>query len=216
MQDRLLDAVGKAKLGDLEASTELYNMTERMVYFTALKIVGNEDDALDIVQDTYVKVFTELSNLRDDEAFISWVKLIVTNLSRDYMKKCRPVLFETNEDEAKMLQSIPEISEDFLPEHYADRRETSRLVMKIVDALPETQRVTVMLYYYNGYSVGEVARYMEVSEGTVKSRLNYARKQIKHEVGKLEKDGTNRHATPVCMLPPILQNAQLADHLRQS
>ena len=216
MQDKLLDAVGKAKLGDLEASTDLYNLTERMVYFTALKIVANEDDALDIVQETYVKVFSGLSTLRDDEAFISWVKLIVTNLSRDFMKKKRPVLFETDEDEARVLGSVPEVSEDFLPEHYADRRETSRLVMKIVDALPEVQRVTVMLYYYNGYSVSEVAEYMEVSEGTVKSRLNYARLQIRDEVEKLEKEGTKLYAIPVFMLSRILQNASLDYNLPQT
>jgi len=50
MHDRLLEAVGKAKLGDMDAATDLHNLTERMVYFTALKIVASEDDALDIVQ----------------------------------------------------------------------------------------------------------------------------------------------------------------------
>jgi len=93
MQDRLLETVGKAKHGDRDAAAELYNLTERMVYFTALKIIGNEESAQDMVQDTYEKVFTGLSGLRDNEAFISWVKLIVVNLSKNYMKKKRPVLF---------------------------------------------------------------------------------------------------------------------------
>ena len=173
MHGELLKTVGKAKQGDSEAATDLYNLTERMVYFTALKIVGNVDDAQDIVQDTYVKIFAGLPCLQDDEAFISWAKRIVVNLSKDHMKKNRPALFDTDEDEERMIGSIPEISEDFLPEEYAVRREKSRLVMKIVDSLPEAQRMTVILFYYNGLSIDEVARIMEVSDGTIKSRLNF-------------------------------------------
>lgn len=88
--------------------------------------------------------------------------------------------------------------------------------MKIVDSLPEAQRMTVILYYYDGLTVGEVAEYMEVSEGTVKSRLNYARKQIKDEVEKLEKEGTKLYAIPVFMLSRILENASLDYTLPQS
>ena len=143
-----------------------------MVYFTALKIMGDEDVAKDIMQDTYIKIFSGLSELHDSRAFITWTKAIVVNLCKDHMKKHRPVLFASDEDEKRALSDIPEISEDFLPEEYADRREKSRLIMRIVDALPEVQRVTVILYYYDNLPISEVARITEVSEGTVKSRLN--------------------------------------------
>ena len=216
MQEKLLEAVGKAKRGEQQAATDLYYLTERMVYFTALKIVGCEDTARDIVQDTYIRVFSELSKLHDDWAFIPWIKSIVINRCKDHMKKHHPVLFASDEDETRTLEAIPEISEDFLPEEYAERREKSRLVMKIVDALPETQRMAVILYYFDGLSVSEAAQIMEVSEGTVKSRLNYARKKIKDEVEKLEKEGTKLYAIPVFLLSRILQNASLDYSLPQS
>ena len=209
MQDKLMETVGKAKLGDSEAATELYNLTERMVYFTALKIVSDEEEARNIVQDTYIKIFTELPNLHRDEAFISWVRLIVVNLSKDHMKKCNPVLFRANEDEEWMINSIPEISEDFLPQKYAKRKEKSRLVMQIIDSLPDAQRMTVIVYYYIGFTIGDVARIMEVSEDTVLNRLNYARMHIRDEVDKLEKEGTRLYVFSVFLLSQILNNASL-------
>lgn len=215
MQDNLQEAIEKTKQGDQQAATKLYSLTERMVYFTALKIVGDVDTAQDIVQDTYIKVYSGLSTLRDDRAFIQWVKSIVVNLCKNYMKKCRPILFESEEDEIRTLENIPEIREDFLPEEYANRREKSRLVMKIVDELPEAQRMTVILFYYDNLPISEVARIMEVSEGTVKSRLNYARKHIRDEIEQMEKDGTKLYAIPVLLLSRILQNAALDFSLPQ-
>ena len=78
-----------------------------------------------------------------------------------------------------MLQNIPETKEDFLPEAYADSKEQARLIMKIVDSLPDMQRISVALYYYSQRPIREIAEIMDVKENTVKSRLNYARKQIK-------------------------------------
>ena len=216
MQEKLLEVVEKAKQGDQQASTDLFEMTERMVYFTALKFTGCEETARDIVQDTYINVFTELSKLHDNRAFISWIKSIVTNLCKNHMKKRRPILFASDEEEMRALEDIPEVSEDFLPEEYALRREKSRLVMQIVDSLPEAQRMTVILYYYNELPVSEVARIMEVSEGTVKSRLNYARKYIRDEVVKLEKEDNKLYAVPLLLLSRILQNASLDYSLPQN
>ena len=209
MEDKLLETVKKSKRGDSQARADLYNLTERMVYFTALKILRDEDMAQDIVQDTYIKVFSEISKIRDNRAIISWIKSIVINLCKNHIKKQRPSLFASDEDEMRALADIPEISEDFLPEEYAEKREKSRLVMEIVDALPEKQRMTVILFYFDGLSVHEVAQIMETSEGTVKSRLNYARKQIRDEVEKLDKEGTKLYAIPMFLLSKILRNASL-------
>jgi RNA polymerase sigma factor (sigma-70 family) len=190
----LIEAVRKGKKGDKEALTDIYNSTQSMVYFNALKLTQNEDDALDIVQDTYIQAFRNLGKLRDEAAFIKWLKTIVINLSKNHLKKSKPLLFDSDEKEEQALQNIPEVAEDFLPEEYADKKEKCRLIMEIVDRLPDLQRTAIMFYYYNGLSVEEVAEIMETKDGTIKSRLNYARKKIKDEVEEHEKQGVKLYS----------------------
>ena len=107
------------------------------------------------------------------------------------------------------MLDIAETNVDFLPEDYAIKREVSRLVMEIVDSLSEMQRMAVILYYYDGLSVADVSRIMEVSEGTTMSRLNYARRYIKSKVEELEKEGTKLYGFPVLLLIRMLQDASL-------
>lgn len=208
MDGRLEKAVIKGKNGDIESLTEIYNETKNMVYFTVLKLTNSESDAQDLVQDTYIKAFQNLGMLQDEKSFIKWLKTIAINLSKNYLKKCKPLLFKTDENEEQALASIPEISEDFLPAEYVDRQEKCRLIMEIVDSLPDLQRTAVLLYYFDELHIGEVARIMETSEGTTKSRLNYARKQIKEEVEAQEKKGTKLYGVlGIPMLTKILHNA---------
>lgn len=71
-----------------------------------------------------------------------------------------------------------------------DQKETSRLIGEILNTLPDDQRAAVGLFYYDGMSVKEISEVLAVSENTVKSRMNYARKKIEVEVKNLEKKGT--------------------------
>ncbi|MCD7908541.1 MAG: RNA polymerase sigma factor, partial [Clostridium sp.] len=82
-------------------------------------------------------------------------------------------------------------------EKQVDYAETKRLVQEMIDQLPEQQRMAVVLYYLENLSVGQIARMMECSEGTVKSRLNYGRKAIKTQVLALEKKGTKLYCMPL-------------------
>lgn len=210
MEPALIEAVRKGKNGDKQALTEIYNATNRMVYFNALKLLQNEEDAQDIVQETYIQAFQNLSGLQDEKAFIKWLKTIVINLSKNALKKCKPTLFDTDEREELTLGSIPETSEEFLPAEYAVKKEKCRLIMNMVDKLPDAQRTAVLLYYFNELSLEEVARIMETKEGTIKSRLNYARKKIKEEVEEQERQGTKLYGVPIVpLMSRILQNASL-------
>lgn len=198
------EVVRRAKAGDAGALEEIYNETRRSAYFTALEIVRNEDDAQDLVQESYVKAFRNLPRLRDDGAFVPWLKTIVANLSKNHLKKRKPMLFRDGEEEDAVLGSIEEVGEDFLPEQYADQAEKREIVKGIVESLPDLQRTAVILYYFNGLPLSEVARIMEAADGTTKSRLNYARKQIKLKVAEQERQG-NRLCAGVPILGRILR-----------
>ena len=78
---------------------------------------------------------------------------------------------------------------EFMPEESVDYAEIKRMMQEILDKLSDEQRLCVLMYYYDEMSVGEIAETLECSAGTIKSRLNYARKYIKAEVEALEKKG---------------------------
>lgn len=200
----LKDVVIKAQNGDVKAFTALFEETQKMVYFNALKITGSETVAEDVVQDVYMKALEKLPSLKVPEAFIGWLRQITVNTCKDYLTANNSSALGADEADEE-LAKLPMLDEDFLPETYADNKETCRIIMRIVDSLPEAQRIAVILYYYNELPVARIAEVLQISENTVKSRLNYARRQIKEQVEDLEKKGTKLHAVPVLGL--ILQRA---------
>ena len=198
--------VASAVNGDAEAWSLIFEKTQSMVYFTCVKLLHNVDAAEDIAQDVYVSAMKNIGALTEPDAFPGWIKRIAVNLSKNYLIKSKPMLFSEDEED-NSFANIPEVNEDFLPEEYAQKQETCRIITGIIDKLPEKQRICVMLYYYDELSVAEIANMMQVSENTVKSRLNYARSTIKKEVEALEKKGTKLHCAGIPILALILRNA---------
>ena len=208
--EQLSTLVEQAKNQNSEAITKLYEEFHNGVYFLCLKIVKNEDDALDLVQDSFLQAFGKLDTLQNPAQFRSWLNQIAANKCRDYLKKKKPVLFSQQqsggEEEEENEPEIEDRDESLIPDKALDTEETRRLIMEIIDGLPDLQRMTVMLYYYEEKSIAEIAAIMECSENTVKSRLNYARKQIKEGVLELEKKGTKLYGV-MPMLFPIIHHA---------
>ena len=89
----LKDLVELSKEGDQQAIAQLYDRTSKRAYYLAKQLVKDEDQAQDIVQDAYVKVFTNLHLLEQVENFQGWLNTIVVNKSKDYLKKKKPMLF---------------------------------------------------------------------------------------------------------------------------
>ena len=198
MEADLKDLVELSKEGDQEAIAQLYDRTSKRAYYLAKQLVKDEDQAQDIVQDAYVKVFTNLHLLEQVENFQGWLNTIVVNKSKDYLKKKKPMLFSqmvSEEDEGSELDFEDE-GGYFSPDRRVDYTETKRLIQGMIDRLPQEQRMAIVLFYLEEMPVKQIARVMECSEGTVKSRLNYGRKAIKAQVLELEKKGTKLYCVP--------------------
>ena len=199
MEQSIRELVERAKMGDQQAIAALYEKTSRKAYYLSLQLVKDQDQAQDILQDAFLKVFTNLNKLQQPENFQGWLDTIVINKSKDYLKKKKPVLFSQMTG-AEEPDSEPDFEDErgyFSPEKQVDYQETKRLVQEMIDRLPEEQRMAVVLYYLENLSVGQIARLMECSEGTIKSRLNYGRKSIKAQVLALEKKGTKLYCMPL-------------------
>ncbi len=188
---RETEIVQKAKKGDRSAQSELYTACYKKVYYLALKMTGNREDAEDIAQDSFMTAFRALPNLEKDEAFEKWLMQIAANRCRNRIgqQKYTAELPEGFED------FEPDPNEGLLPENVLQDEAKREIILGILRSLPEAQRECVMLFYYSEMSVKEIAESLGVSEGTVKSRLNYARQKIRAAVEETEKrDDIRLHA----------------------
>ena len=202
-----LDLIENAKNGNQNAITELYNRTYNNVYFTVKALIKSEDTILDIVQDSYVKGFKNLSQLQDPDKFRAWIKRIAHNSAVDYLRKTKPVMFSTMSTEDDAFIEFEDDRTENLPEVVIDQKETTRLVKEILDSLSDEQRLVVGMFYYEQMSVKEIAQTLGISENTVKSRLSYGRKKIEMQVKELEKKGTKLYSlAPLPFLLLLFKN----------
>lgn len=204
------ELIQKAIHKDQTAMEQLYNMTSDNVYYSIKTMIKNEDVVMDIMQDTYLKAFASLSQLKDPAAFRGWIKRIAHNKTVDYLRKTKPVMFSemVSVDSDEMMDFKDERTAS-MPEEVMDQKETSRLIGEILDGLSEDQRTVIGLFYFDNLSVKEIAEVLAVSENTVKSRLNYARKKIEVEVKALEKKGTKLYnLTPIPFLLWLFKSEQ--------
>jgi len=187
----IANIVNRIKNNDKAAYVEFYDYTYKVAYSIAYNMMKNEEDTLDILQDSYVAAYNKIGTLQQPEKAASWFNMIVANKCRDYLKKKKPTLFnEIDTDDFEFEDTLENENNEFVPEEAIDYSETKRLMQQILEDLPEDQKLCTLMFYYEDLTVREIAESLECSENTVKSRLNYARKKIKEEVLALEKKGT--------------------------
>lgn len=183
------ELVRLAQEGDGDALEAFLLQMQPMIYHLSLKLLGNPSDAEDMSQDVYVKVLQNLPDLREPAAAPAWVKRIVETSCINSRKKARDYVFEDEDQGALVFDNLVEESIDALPGEYMDMYAKRKIITQMIDELPEKQRLVVYLYYYSELSVQEIAELMEISPGTVKSRLSAARAAIKEKVESEERKG---------------------------
>ena len=200
-----------AARGSQDAMSELYMKTHNSVYAYLRFLIKDEDAVLDIMQDTYLKAFTKLDQIDAYERFGAWIKRIAHNLAIDRLRKKEAVSFSSlsGDDPDDVQFEIEDEDTGSRPEDAYGKQETAELIGDILDSLSDEQRSCVILYYYDELSVKEIAAELGLSEGTVKSRLNYGRKKVEERVRELEKKGTKLYgAAPLPFLLGLMRNAQ--------
>ncbi len=196
--NKLIEVVTAAKNGDKDAMNVLFSEFYDKVYYFALKTVKDEELALDITQESFIDVINNVHKLKEPVTFVAWLNRITYHQCTRYFKKRKDVLVESNdEDEGSIFDTIAEDNADFIPDEAIDNDEFRKTILSMIDDLTEEQRSAVLLFYYEEMSVKQIAEIQGVSEGTVKSRLNYARKSIKKSIEDYEeKNGIKLHAIP--------------------
>jgi len=138
-----------------------------------------------LTQETYICAYKGINSLEDPNNIFAWLGGIAYRQGMTALKKKRDILVD--EDAEGIFDIIESTDTDFQPEESAEAKATSQIVMDMIDELPDLQRATVMAYYYDNMKVEDIATAFDCSTGTVKSRLNYARKFLKEKVTEHEK-----------------------------
>lgn len=206
MNKDFIQIVDVAKSGNNKAFEKLYNMTKDSAYFVALSITKNEHDAMDILQDSYIKAFKNLNTLKQPEVFDSWLNRIVANTSKNYITKKKPVLFgDVSNDISGIFDDEEFIDKQNIPHEVVDSKETARLIMEIIDRLSEDKRLIVIMYYYQEMQVKEIAETLELPVTTIKYKLLSARQEMKKDIEGMEKKGTKLYSiAPLAIIPSVL------------
>lgn len=212
-QQRSFDSVAKdvrlAQRGDAPAMERILADVQDMVYYNCLRMLRKEQSAQDAAQDVLITVYRKIGTLSDPTAYFGWVKRITANHCKNLLCKVnREFLLSETEDGEDPFASFTDTDEQRIPDKALDNAESRRMVNEIVDALPDEQRMCVMLYYYDEMKTHEIADALSVSEGTVKSRLNYARKRIRMSVDALAQQGVKLYGgMPLPFLGHILRES---------
>lgn len=181
--------------GDQHAQEELVLAAQNRVYYHCRKMLKHEEDALDATQEILISMLTRLDRLQDPEAFWGWLSAMTANHCRNVLTRGRREAQIPEDDEGNsLLDAFESLDEQTVPDKALDNDETRRMIMELVDQLPPPQRQCVLMFYYEEMSVKDIAAALKTSEGTVKSRLNYARKAIKSGVDAYAAQGVKLYS----------------------
>lgn len=206
------EAVELAKKKDQKGIAFLYENTYKEKYYVALKYMKNEDDAMDILQDAYMKAFDKLESLSEPDKFPQWLGMIIANTAKDALKKKRPMLFtdmaKEDDDTSDPIElTIKDEAVANQPELSYTTKETQELVQEMISDLTVEQQMAIIMFHFEGLSLKEIAEAMDCNENTVKSRLNYGRKALKAKGEELQKKGYKLYGmAPLPLLLLLLGN----------
>ena len=192
----LKDAVEGMQAKDETAFATFYEQTYSYVYAKAKYVMHDEEDALDLTQETYIQAYKGIESIEDVNNVYAWLGGIVYRQGMRIFNKKKELL--TGEEQDYLFEEME--SGEATPEQTVDKKATADIVKGMIEELPELQRMAVMAFYYDNMKIDEIASMCECSSNTIKSRLNYAKKFLKEKVEAHEKQ--NRYK--LCSISPAI------------
>ena len=192
----LKNAVERMQAKDETAFATFYEQTYSYVYAKAKYVMHDEEDALDLTQETYIQAYKGIGSIEDVNNVYAWLGGIVYRQGMRIFNKKKELL--TGEEQDYLFEEME--SDEATPEQTVDKKATADIVKGMIEELPELQRMAVMAFYYDNMKIDDIARVCECSANTIKSRLNYAKKFLKEKVEAHEKQ--NRYK--LCSVSPAI------------
>ncbi len=180
------ELVTRSRGGDVDSFNQLVLRWERPIYALAYRVIGREEDARDVAQETFLRAFRALPGFKGQAKFSSWLYRIALNLCRDWIRRQRraPVVQMPEGVDPSEFAAESEPAESI--EDLVARRELSDIVEDAMKILPEEQRTAIVLKEYHGLTFQEIADLQSVPLSTVKTRLYQGLSVLRRH---LEKNG---------------------------
>lgn len=182
MDEKEKDLIIKSKNGDIESFESLIKKYQKLAFNISFRIMGNLEDAKDMSQEAFIKIFKSLDSFKGDSSFSTWLYRIVTNTCLDELRKKNrnisvsydnPIKTDTGEIDRSI------IDKGNTPEEISEKNESRQIVVKAINKLGDQHRVVIVLRDIKGFSYEEIAEILNCPEGTVKSRISRARFALK-------------------------------------
>ncbi len=178
--------IKKCKKGDIDAFEELILEHEKRAYNIALKMLKNPEDAMDISQEAFIKVYKSINNFNLKSSFATWLYRIVVNTCLDFLKKNQTKVYHIDNpiktEDGEITREIADIQT--APEVILERKMTRQLVHNAMDELDNIHRTVLILRDIQGFSYKEISEMLDCSLGTVKSRIKRGRDNLKSVIIK--------------------------------
>jgi RNA polymerase sigma-70 factor (ECF subfamily) len=177
--------VERAAAGDRDARSELFARHRDAAFRVALRITGSNQDALDVVQDGFIKAFERLADFERASGFGTWLLRIVTNQALDHLRRRKvrlAVSLDADEDGAPVARVA---GDEDPPGERLEQREQADRLQRAIDDLPPEQRSAFALYASGDMTYGQIAEIVGVPVGTVMSRLYHARRRLREALADL-------------------------------
>ncbi|NOY88425.1 MAG: RNA polymerase sigma factor [FCB group bacterium] len=189
------ELVKRAKAGDYDAFTTLVNDNKNKIYSLAIKMIGNTEDAEDIVQETLLKAIDNIDRFREESSFGTWLYSIALNQARALLTKqkqtdLKPIeeYLPTKSAEDLHKKSIPNLFEWKDPHKELEDEELKKIIDKVIDSLPWKYKEVFLLRYLEELPIKEIAKIINESVASTKSRVLRAKLAIREQLSKVFKE----------------------------
>ena len=179
---REMELIAQAKAGDESSFEQLIIQCKTRAYNIALRYMRNEDDALDALQESFIKVYRHLSSFKEESSFDTWVYRIVVNTCNDMLRKnsnqkITDSIFQNGDNDEERVIEIPDRAPT--PEEALEKKEKARILLEALEILSKEHKEIIVLRDIQGFSYEEIGEMLDCTLGTVKSRINRARLRLR-------------------------------------
>ncbi len=186
------ELVARSMSGDADSFNELILRWERPIYALAYRVIGREEDARDVCQETFLRAYRALSGFRGQAKFSSWIYRIALNLCRDWARRQRRIPIDQLPDGVELADVAAAREPVESIEDLVARRDLTRLVERAMTRLSEEQRTAIILKEYHGLTFQEIADLVGCPLSTVKTRMYQGLTVLRRELGAQTADETRR------------------------